>query len=141
MSKYILFTADYWKDTAERVLSTAAQSVVAVIGVDQVLPNAFTLDYKVLAGVAAGGALAALLKSWAKLGATAQVPAPVEPLRRSGGDVELRPAEIGTADPAGLFPGVNVTATAPVDENTRESTGYPVDENTPVTDETMGLAD
>lgn len=119
MSKYILFTADYWKDTAERVLSTAAQSVVAVIGVDQVLPNAFTLDYKVLAGVAAGGALAALLKSWAKLGATAQVPAPVEPLRRSGGDVEL----VAPAPPA-LDPSVVA----------------PADPNTPVTDETLGLA-
>lgn len=115
MSKYILFTGDYWKDTAERVLSTAAQSVVAVIGVDQVLPNAFSLDYKVLAGVAAGGALAALLKSWAKLGATAQVPDGPVVAAKSGGDVELRRAD-----------GAVVVIA-------------PADPTTPVTDETVGL--
>lgn len=100
MSKYILFTKAFWADTTERAVSTAAQAVVAVVGVDQVIPNAFTLDYKVLAGVAAGGALAALVKSLAKLGATAQVPTPpAETAKRSGGDVERQ----APADP---FPAV-----------------------------------
>lgn len=73
MSKYALFTAEFWKDTAERTVATAAQAVVAVVGADQAFPDAFTLDYKVLAGVAAGGALAALVKALAKLGLTAPV--------------------------------------------------------------------
>lgn len=73
MSKYTLWTATFWKDTAERTVATAAQAVVAVVGADQAFPNAFELDYKVLAGVAAGGALAALVKALAKLGLTAPV--------------------------------------------------------------------
>lgn len=76
MAKYVLFTKAFWADTAERVVSTAAQSVLAVYAADQVFPSAFTLDYKVLAGVAAGGALGALLKVFAKLGATAQTTRP-----------------------------------------------------------------
>lgn len=71
--KYALLTKAFWADTLERVISTAAQSTLAVVAADQVFPNAFTLDYKVLAGVAAGGALGALLKVLAKLGATAPV--------------------------------------------------------------------
>lgn len=64
-----MFTKVFWKDAAERSVSTAAQSVLAVIGVDVLSPNAFDLDYKVLAGVAAGGALLSLVKALAKLGA------------------------------------------------------------------------
>jgi hypothetical protein len=87
-SKYVLFTGAFWVDTLERTIATAAQSVVAVVGADQVFPNAFALDYKVLAGVAAGGALGALLKVFAKLGATAPV-ATVE-VPRPPTDAEIR---------------------------------------------------
>lgn len=89
-SKYLIFTADFWKDTAERTLATAAQAVAATYGADALFPNAFSLDYKVLAGVAGGGALAALVKQIAKLGLTAQVPVTPseEEIARSGGDVE-----------------------------------------------------
>jgi hypothetical protein len=75
-----LFSKAFWMDAAERAVSTAAQSVVAVIGVDVVSPNALDLDYKVLAGVAAGGALLSLVKALAKLGAASRL--------KSGGDVE-----------------------------------------------------
>jgi hypothetical protein len=102
VSKYILFTKAFWADTTERVISTAAQAVVAVVAAAQVTPNAFTLDYKVLAGVAAGGAIAALAKALAKLGATAQVPVEPTPIR-SGGDVE-REVPTPTYDEA--FPAV-----------------------------------
>jgi len=94
MSKYVLITKAFWADTAERVVSTAAQAVVAVYGVDQVFPSVFDLDAKAVAGVAAGGAAAALVKALAKLGVTAQTPRPPtdEEIRayiaRSGGDVE-----------------------------------------------------
>lgn len=91
-SKYLILTKGFWADTLERTLATAAQAVAATWGADVVFPNAFSLDYKVIAGVAAGGAMAALVKQIAKLGLTAQVP--VTPSEeevsraRSGGDVE-----------------------------------------------------
>jgi hypothetical protein len=119
MSKYILFTKAFWADTAERTVATAAQAVAATWGADQVFPNALNLDYKVLAGVTAGGALAALVKQLAKLGITAQVPAPVETAKRSGGDVELRSPE--QAPPANVevaaLPGYS-DADAPVTDET-----------------------
>lgn len=110
---YVLFTRAFWADTAERTVATAAQAVAATWGADQVFPNALNLDYKVLAGVAAGGALAALVKQLAKLGLSAQVvdPAQVEPLKKSGGDIEDVPA------PA--LPGyTSVVETAPVTDET-----------------------
>lgn len=56
-----MFNKSFWKDALERSVATAAQSVVAVIGVDAV--SALDLDYKKLAGIAAGGALLSLLKA------------------------------------------------------------------------------
>lgn len=116
MGKPIIFTGAFWMDAADRVVSTAAQSVLAVVAVDQVTPNAFDLDYKTLGGVALGGALLALVKLLGKQALTAQTPEIVEvPVlvapAKSGGDVER---------------------TTPV--------VAPVDPNTPVTDETVGLA-
>ena len=97
MSKPIIFTKAFWMDATDRVVSTAAQSVLAVVAVDQVVPSAFTLDYKTLAGVAGGGALLALLKLLGKQALTAQAPTVRPPTddeirayiaKRSGGDVE-----------------------------------------------------
>lgn len=67
-----MWTGAFWKDAAERAVSTAAQSVLAVVGVDVLAPNAFDLDYKILLGIAAGGALLSLLKA---LAANAKNPA------------------------------------------------------------------
>jgi hypothetical protein len=109
MSKPIIFTKAFWMDAADRVVSTAAQSVLAVVAVDQVAPNAFTLDYQTLGGVAAGGAMLALLKLLGKQALTAQVPAtevivrPPTPLeieeyiQSSGGDVERRAPRVNPA--------------------------------------------
>lgn len=127
MSKYLILTKAFWADTLERTVATAAQAVAATWGADQVFPNAFTLDYKVLAGVAAGGALAALVKQLAKLGLTAQVP--VEPAKRSGGDVERTPA----VQPAPM-PMIDQDG---VDVNPLTSSGPSVNINTPVTDATV----
>lgn len=97
MSKPLIFTKAFWVDAADRVISTAAQSVLAVVGVDQVAPNAFALDYKTLGGVAAGGALLALVKLLSKQALTAQAPTVRPPTddeirqyiaAKSGGDVE-----------------------------------------------------
>ena len=35
-----MFTSQFWKDTAERVLSTMAQALLAVIGADAFVPTA-----------------------------------------------------------------------------------------------------
>jgi len=75
VSQYQILTKAFWADTLERTVATAAQAVAATWGADVLYPDAFSLNYKVLAGVAAGGALAALVKQVAKLGLTAQVPA------------------------------------------------------------------
>jgi hypothetical protein len=97
VSKPIIFTKAFWMDAADRVVSTAAQSALAVVAVDQVVPNAITLDYKTIGGVAAGGALLALLKLLGKQALTAQAPAVRPPTddeirqyiaKHSGGDVE-----------------------------------------------------
>lgn len=56
-----IWTAAFWKATAERAVSTAAQSALLAIGADQV--NALTLDWPTLGGFAAGGAVLSLLKS------------------------------------------------------------------------------
>lgn len=124
---YVLFTRAFWADTAERTVATAAQAVAATWGADQVFPNALNLDYKVLAGVAAGGALAALVKQLAKLGLTAQVvdPAPVEPLKKSGGDIELR----ANGYPVESMLNPSQWSTPPG--------AAPVDPSTPVTDATV----
>lgn len=120
MSKPIIFTSAFWLDAADRVVSTAAQSVLAVVAVDQVSPNAFTLDYKTLGGVALGGGLLALVKLLGKQALTAQTPEVVEvpvvvaPAKKSGGDVELAPS-------------------------TESAVVAPDDPTTPVTDETVGL--
>lgn len=114
MAKKVILTKTFWADMLERCSFTAAQAVVAVMGADQAFPNAFTLDYRALAGVAAGGFLAALVKGVAKLGFTAPVSTvyvsrdPSEEeiqqylAKRSGGDVEKTPfPEYAGADPAG----------------------------------------
>lgn len=119
---YVLLTKAFWADTLERTVATTAQAVAATWGADVVFPNAFTLDYKVLAGVAAGGAIAALVKQLAKVGITAQVPAAPAPLKRSGGDVEF----MATQEDPGTI--ANPTPDASADYQTA-----------PVTNETMGL--
>ncbi len=54
------------KDAAERVISTAAQSTLALIAADQI-SSAFSLDWKAIAGVAGLAGLTALLKAFAAL--------------------------------------------------------------------------
>jgi hypothetical protein len=58
-----MFTKKFWRDAAERAISTAAEAVIGVIIADQV--NVLTLDWQNLGGFAAGGALLSLLKALA----------------------------------------------------------------------------
>ena len=56
-----MFTKAFWKDTAERVIVTAAQALLAVIGVDLFKPDAIE-SWTAAAWVVALAALASFLK-------------------------------------------------------------------------------
>jgi hypothetical protein len=56
-----MFTASFWKDTAERAVATAAQALVAVLSVDGI--DWLQVDAKGIAATAAGAAVLSVLKS------------------------------------------------------------------------------
>ncbi len=67
-----IWTGAFWKATAERAVSTAAQSAILVVAADQF--NALTFDWPTLGGFAAGGAVLSVLKSLAVNAATGTGP-------------------------------------------------------------------
>lgn len=56
-----MFTTAFWKDAAERAIATAAQSAIAVLGVDGF--DLLEVGTSGVLSVAAGGALLSVLKS------------------------------------------------------------------------------
>lgn len=58
-----MFTLAFWKATGERAISTAAQSALLIFGADQM--NVVSVDWPVVAGFAAGGAVLTVLKALA----------------------------------------------------------------------------
>ena len=58
-----MWTAEFWKAAAERAIKTAAQALLVLWMVGDVQFNALTIDLKLAAGIAAGGALASVLTS------------------------------------------------------------------------------
>lgn len=57
---------DYFKDLLDRAVKTAAQSAVLTIGADQV--NALEADWRLVGGMALGGAALSLLTNLAQRG-------------------------------------------------------------------------
>lgn len=57
-----MFTLRFWKQTAERAIATAAESVLAVVTVDGVV-SSINLDVIHVASIAGLSALAAVLKA------------------------------------------------------------------------------
>ena len=58
-----MFTKAFWQATAERAISTGAQSALLIIGADQF--NIVAVDWPVIAGFAAGGAALTIIKALA----------------------------------------------------------------------------
>lgn len=55
-----MFTSSFWKGTAERAVSTAAQSAILVLGANEI--NAIDADWGTVGGFAAGGFALTVLK-------------------------------------------------------------------------------
>lgn len=56
-----MFTVDFWKQTAERAVKTAAQ--FALVGVGGNFTDVWNADWKTIVGAAAAGALTSVLTS------------------------------------------------------------------------------
>ena len=56
-----MWSKAFWKATAERAISTAAQAALLVLGAEQV--NVITVSWPEVGGFAAGGAVLAILKA------------------------------------------------------------------------------
>jgi hypothetical protein len=59
----VMFTLNFWRQTGERAIKTAAQSVLTAWTVGDGIFNAFSLDYGLAAGFALGGAIFSVLTS------------------------------------------------------------------------------
>lgn len=57
-----MFTRKFWRDAAERCVSTAAEAALLTVSGDVVF-DAFHADWQMVGGAAAGGAFLALCKS------------------------------------------------------------------------------
>lgn len=57
---------EYVADLADRAVKTAAQSAVLVLGADQI--NALDADWRLVGGMAAGGAILSVLTNLAERG-------------------------------------------------------------------------
>lgn len=63
-----IWTAVFWKATAERAIATAAQSAIAALGTD--LIGVLDMDAMAVLSLAGGGAILSILKSIAATAAT-----------------------------------------------------------------------
>lgn len=59
------YSRAWWIDTADRVISTAAQSAIAVMTVGGIAPSLLTIDFPTVAGIAGGASVLAFLKALA----------------------------------------------------------------------------
>jgi len=73
-----MWTKKFWRDAAERALSTAAQSAILVLGADQL--DVLQADWRTVGGFALGGAVLSLLKAIAAAKVGAADSASLDPL-------------------------------------------------------------
>ena len=59
---------DYYTDLVDRAVKTAAQSAVLSIGVESAQVDALAVDYKLMGGMALGGALLSVLTTLGQRG-------------------------------------------------------------------------
>ena len=84
-----MWTGEFWKATAERAVSTAAQAALLAIGADQL--HVMDANWETIGGFAAGGAVLCVLKCLAAVAITggspsvtnAEVPASYDGRHRS----------------------------------------------------------
>ncbi len=62
-----MWTVQFWKETFERAVKSAAQAPLTVWMVGDVALDAFKMDYQLALGVALGGALVSVLTSLASI--------------------------------------------------------------------------
>lgn len=60
-----IFTATFWKDALERVISTAAQAAIGAWGATAVIQD---VDWRIIGGTAAAAAVLSLVKAVAASG-------------------------------------------------------------------------
>jgi hypothetical protein len=70
-----MFTRLFWRDAAERSISTAAQSALLALGQDVAGFDLFSADWRNVVGFAVGGGVLSLLKALA----AGRVPGTVSP--------------------------------------------------------------
>jgi hypothetical protein len=75
-----MFTKVFWRDAAERSISTGAQTALVAVGQDVTGFDVFAADWRNVAGFALGGVVLALLKALA----AARVPGTVSPASLAG---------------------------------------------------------
>lgn len=59
---------DYYTDLVDRAVKTAAQAAVLSIGVETAQVDALAVDFKLMAGMAAGGAILSVLTTLGQRG-------------------------------------------------------------------------
>lgn len=74
---FIMFTVDFWKDSAERAVKTVAQALVAFIAADTM--NVLSADLTQLLGVSLGAGVVSILTSIASANYGDETPSLVKP--------------------------------------------------------------
>ena len=59
-----IFTVQFWRETLERAIKTAAQSTILALGIGEGF-NVFSMDWKLAAGFAGGGLILSVLTALA----------------------------------------------------------------------------
>lgn len=94
-----MWNQKFWKDLADRVVSTFAFALLTILGAEQL--NIFHVDWKAALGVAGGQALLSLLKAFGVLSLPIGTPGtatPVDFTEGHGSHVHVNTSGDGTSE-------------------------------------------